>query len=164
MPILTTQKKKRRERKSTIWISCTSKGNAALRCSALKFSRSRQQFSKLSKNWHLKQIFFQSTADSYAGVGSKICLDQQLYFKAAHLSTAFDFEVHVVQMPVLLKEPMNQLHFNFCLLKQLWFFSYIMVMCVVSSMASINKNIKLTEKLFIASFGTKELVNIILLH
>lgn len=39
-----------------------------------------------------------------------------------------------------------------------------MVMCVVSSMASINKNIKLTEKLFIASFGTKELVNIILLH
>lgn len=110
------------------------------------------------------RFFFQSTADSYAGLGSKICLDQQLYFKAAHLSTAFDFEVHVVQMPVLLKEPMNQLHFNFCLLKQLGFFSYIMVMCVVSSMVSINKNIKLTEKLFIASFCTKELVNIILLY
>lgn len=51
-----------------------------------------------------------------------------------------------------------------CLLKQLYFFSYIMVMCVVSNIASINKNIKLTEKLFIASFCKKELVNIILLH
>lgn len=41
-------------RKPTIRISCTSKGNAALRCSALKYSRSRQQFSKMSQNWHLK--------------------------------------------------------------------------------------------------------------
>lgn len=67
-------------------------------------------------------------------------------------------------MPVLLKEPMNQLHFVFCLLKQLCFLSYTMIMCVVFCMVSINKSIMLTQKLFIATFSKKEQIITILLY
>lgn len=163
MPILTTLNE--REGESPL------SGLAALQremlhCDALLWSTADpdSNFLKWVKTGIWNRFFFLSTADSYAGLGSKICLDQQLYFKAAHLSTALDFEVLVVQMPVLLKEPMNQLHFVFCLLKQLCFFSYTMIMCVVFCMVSINKSIMLTQKLFIATFAKKEQIITILLY